>query len=275
MVGIALWFHPARPQRAGSETGGAAVPTLAPSSPPIGGRAGISFAWLGQRGVAGRRIAGRVLHGGQPVANAVVRLTTEELHVGEWPIAQAETDDAGRFDLGARPASQYQVVAQAEGLVAAGTIVDLRELDPRPAPDALTIELRDCDLVVRGTVRDAAGGVIIGAHLRAGSYASEFGTTSSDEEGRYRLCVSAGPVHIEAGADGYGTLLKHTRGRREVTLDFALVPEVVIAGRVVVDGEGEGAPVGGAVVATSRAWSRRAPPTAASAWRGSWPAPIS
>jgi len=245
LVGVVLWLRPSRRPPAGSAPDVAAVAERTPASKQVGGRAVVPFAWLGQRGVAGRRIAGRVLHAGQPVAKAAVRLTTQELHVGEWPVAQVESDDAGRFDLGLRPASQYRVVAQAEGLVAAGAVVDLRAPDPRPPPDALTIELRDCDLVVRGTVNDAAGGVIVGAQVRAGSYSWEFGITASDEEGRYRVCVSAGPVHIEAGADGYGTVVKHTHGRGEVPLDFQLAPEIVIAGRVV---DGEGAPIGGAVV---------------------------
>lgn len=241
---IALRLRPAPPQRAGAAPD-VPVAQRAPSARPARGPVVVPFAWLGQRGVAGRRIAGRVLHAGQPVAHAIVRLTTEELHVGEWPVAEVEADDAGHFDLGPRPATRYRVVAHADGLVAAGASVDVRALDPRPAPDALTIELLDCDVVVSGTVRDSGGGVIVGARVRAGTYASEFSTTVSDAEGRYHLCVSAGPIHIEAGADGYGTELRHTRGRREARMDFALSPELVIAGRVV---DGEGTPVEGAVV---------------------------
>jgi hypothetical protein len=243
-LSVALWLRPARIQRSNVARDIASAKPAA-SRRLVGAPIAMPFAWLAQRGVAGRRIAGRVLHAGQPVAHAVVRLTTEELHVGEWPLAQVETDDAGHFDLGPRPATRYRVVAQAEGLVAASATADLRALDPRPAPDALTIELLDCDVVVSGTVRDAGGGVIIGAHVRAGTYASEFGTTVSDAEGRYHLCVAAGPIHIEAAADGYGTALQHTRGRREAHMDFALSPESVIAGRVL---DPDRSPVEGAVV---------------------------
>jgi protocatechuate 3,4-dioxygenase beta subunit len=244
-VALALWLRPARRPPAGHGPTVAAVPPRPPSPRPAAAGARAAFAWLGQRGVAGHRIAGRVVHAGKPVANAAVRLTTQELRVGEWTLAEVKTDAAGRFDLGRRPAILYRVVAQADGLVAAGAEVDLRAVDPRPAPDAVTIELRDCDVVVGGTVRDAGGGVIIGAHIRAGTYASDFGITSSDGEGRYRLCASAGPMHVEASADGYGTVVEHAHGRRDVSVDFALAPELVIAGRVV---DADGAPVDGAVV---------------------------
>lgn len=213
---------------------------------PIGNLVGFAFDWLGQPGVLGHRIAGRVVHAGAPVGRARTRLVTEELHVGEWVLAEVETDEAGRFDFGNRPATRYRVVAQAEGLVASGQVVDLRAPELRPAPDALEIELRDCTLVVSGTVRDAAGGVIVGARVRAGTYAEEFGGTVADAQGRYRVCLSAGPVHIEASADGYGTVLEHRQGRRELRVDFALSPEVVIAGRVV---DASGGPAGGVAVA--------------------------
>lgn len=225
----------------GSEKAGA--PELTP--PPGLAQPARALAWLWQRGAEGRRIAGRVVHAGRPVAKATVRLATEELRVGEWVLAELETDRDGRFDFGSRPPIRYQVIAQAEGLVAGGVAVELRARDPRPPPDDLTIELPACELVITGTVRDAAGGVIAGARVRAAARAELFANVLSDDQGNYRVCLLAGPAHLEAAADGYGTELEHTRGRRTARVDFALSPEVAIAGRVV-DGSGE--PVAGAAV---------------------------
>jgi hypothetical protein len=246
VAGMALWVTRARPredavgrQDPARDRAFAPARMRAPERPPP------ALAWLWQKGFAEKRIAGQVVHAGRPVAGAVVRLTTEELRIGEWVLADVETDDAGRFDFGARPPTQYRVVAQARGLVAGGVLLDLRARDPRPAPGDVTVELRDCELHISGTVRDAAGGIIAGARVRAATRSEVFGGVLSDEQGRYEVCLLAGPAHIEAAADGYGTGLEHTRGRSAARVDFALSPEVAIAGRVVDDA---GAPVGGAVV---------------------------
>jgi Carboxypeptidase regulatory-like domain len=243
---LAMWLLRERPGDTEPDQGSARGPGLAPSLPQPGEQRGAhALAWLWQRGVDGRRIAGRVVHAGRPVAKAIVRLTTEELRIGEWALAELETDEDGRFDFGTRPATRYQVVAQAEGLVAAGVVVELRTRDPRPAPDDVTIELRDCELVITGTVRDAAGGIIAGARIRAASRSDAFAGVLTDEQGNYKLCLLAGPAHVEAAADGYGTALDHARGRSAARVDFALSPEIAIAGRVV---DGAGRPVGRAVV---------------------------
>jgi hypothetical protein len=246
LLAVLVFLRRETPRSSSSAAAASGVETRTGRMMPIGDLVGFAFDWLGQPGVRGHRIAGRVTHRGMPVAKAKTRLVTEELRVGEWILAEVATDETGRFDFGARPATRFRVVAQAEGLVASGLAVDLRAPDLRPAPDALEIELRDCTLVVSGTVRDAAGGLIAQAHMRAGSFAEEFGGTVSDAEGRYHLCLSAGPVHIEASADGYGTALEHRQGRRELRVDFALSPEVVIAGRVV---DESGAPAPGVAVA--------------------------
>jgi hypothetical protein len=104
VVGVGVWLgHGPRTSRSSSGRASMPAPSLRTARivPP--------FAWLGQRGVEGRRIAGRVIHAGRPVPNAVVRLTTEALGVGEWPLAEVETDEAGRFDLGVRSAIRYLV----------------------------------------------------------------------------------------------------------------------------------------------------------------------
>ena len=246
VAGLALWLRREQPpgtavERRGPVRDRALAPARmrAPARPPP------ALAWLWQKGLAQRRVAGRVMHAGRPVAGAVVRLATEELRIGEWVLAEVETDGAGRFDFGPRPPTRYRVVAQAKGLVAGGVLLELRAREPRPAPGDVTIELRDCELLISGTVRDAAGGVIAGARVRAGTRAEVFGGVLSDEQGNYEVCLQAGPAHVEAAADGYGTALEHTGGRSAARVDFALSPEVAIVGRVV---DGAGAPVGGAAV---------------------------
>ncbi len=243
--GLALWVSRGRaPETAISPQGQALDRAFAPVRMRVPELPAPGLAWLWQKGVA-HRVAGHVVHAGRPVGGAVVRLTTEELRIGEWVLAEVETDDEGRFDFGPRPGTRYQVVAQAKGLVAGGVVLELRARDPRPPPGDVTIELRDCELVVSGIVSDAAGGVIAGARVRAATRSEVFGGVLSDEQGRYEVCLLAGPAHIEAAADGYGTALEHTRGRRAARVDFALSPEIAIAGRVV---DEAGAPVGGAVV---------------------------
>jgi hypothetical protein len=90
----------------------------------------ISFAWVGQPGIAARRVAGRVVHDGNPVPRAAVRLATRELLIGEHTLRAATTGDDGRFEFRGVPALRYNVVAQAEGLAAGYEAVDLRLPEP-------------------------------------------------------------------------------------------------------------------------------------------------
>ena len=243
--GVALWMLRGRSREAALGEPGPAGRAIAPSQVRAGEQQGPRTPWLWQRDLGARRIAGQVVHAGRPVAGAAVRLTTEELRVGEWVLAEIESDRDGRFDFGPRPATRYRVVAQAKGLVAGGVVVELRTPAAQPAPDDVTVELGDCELTISGTVRDAAGGIIAGARVRAGSRAEAFGAVLSDEEGRYQVCLPAGPAHLEASAGGYGTVMQHTGARRLALVDFALSPEVALSGRVV---DQAGKPVAGAVV---------------------------
>src|SRR5262249_7862359 len=147
----ALWLRHAPPPAGGTDP----APLSGAAPPPgrlAGERPGPRLAWLGQRGVARPRIAGRIVHPGRPVPRAGGRLAPEEIRIGEWALGQVIADDAGRFDLGVRAATLYRVVAQADGFAPGSELVDLRAPDPRPRPDDLTIELPDCGLAIAGSV---------------------------------------------------------------------------------------------------------------------------
>src|SRR5262249_48613038 len=150
----------------------------------------------GQPGLPRRRIAGKVVHAGAPIAGAAVRLTTATLHVGAWSLAEIQTDESGRSDLGEWPATEYRVVAQAHGLRAAGATAALRAAPSRPPPDELVIELGECEQVVSGTVRDSAGGVIMAAKVRGAPDGRTFAVVAADEQGRYELCAPAGDLQL-------------------------------------------------------------------------------
>ena len=202
--------------------------------------------WTGQIGLAARRVAGRVVMDGQPAGAAVVHLTTDDTSVGDWTLLSLLADDAGRFDFGQIPAGAYHVRAEKPGRVAGDAAVDLRDPDPRPAPDGLVIELGPCAMRVHGTVRDAAGGIVARARMRALQPVNRFlAHAVADEEGRYEVCAPSGPVQVEAAADGYGTGIERATGFADVRVDIDLHPEVVVSGLVL---DEDGLPVAGAQV---------------------------
>src|SRR5262249_10761874 len=104
-----------------------------------------------------------------------------------------------------------------------------------------------CAMRVFGTVRDGAGRPLALARVRATrSWFIYLANAVADAAGNYEVCGPSGTVHLEASAAGYGTQTTHRTDVRELHVDFALPPEVVIAG--VVLGEG-GVSVDGAQVA--------------------------
>lgn len=215
-------------------------------------------AWLAQRDVKPRRIAGRVvLADGSPVNGAAVELASIATTGGIAVPARVTTNAAGEFDFGWRAALTYAVTAMAAGKTGATQAVDLRDPTTAPPPDKLVLELGPCDHAVFGTVRDASGGPIEGARLTwltagagaVGDTPPIWGSaTLSNATGAYELCVVGGRqiVITEVSADGYGAVVYQTGvwGRRK--LDFALVPESTIVGRVI--REDTGAPVAQALV---------------------------
>lgn len=209
------------------------------SSSASTGDADAAFAWWGQRDVATRRIAGRVTFQGAPVAGAIV-----ELDGLVDTVATRTTNAKGEFDFGPRVAMEWVVTASATGKTGMRMRIDSR--DPHASPDKLELELGACDAALSGTIRDASGGPIAKARVRRIAMGKEVvlhgSSATSDDNGAYELCVNArwpGWVAVEVSADGYAALVFRRVVPGRITADFALVPEAVIAGRVVRDDNGE------------------------------------
>jgi hypothetical protein len=190
-------------------------------------------AWLAQAGVAPRRIAGRVVFRGAPVAGATVELASLASESGLTPAPQRTTNASGEFDFGSQRAMPWSVRASAPGKAGGRVDIDLRNPRANPAPDHLELELGACTAAMIGTVRDASGGPIAKAKV-AGQAAA--GQAVTDEKGHYELCIEPrwpGWVTGEVSADGYAAISFSTVVPGRIEIDFALVPEAVIVGRVV------------------------------------------
>ena len=242
-----------RAERAGAvPAAGAAIERRADASPSasaagegeLGARASTGEAppaWLAQPGAARRRIAGRVTFHGAPVAGATVELASLASESGLVAAPRRVTGADGTFDLGPRLAMAWSVRATAPGRAGAAVDVDLR--DPRAQPDRLELALGTCDTAMVGTVRDASGGPIAGARITSITPDVAFGfAVETDARGAYELCVEPrwpGMVGVEVSAAGYGAIIVNSLVLGRTTVDVALVPEAVIAGRVVRDDTGE------------------------------------
>ncbi len=215
--------------------GGGALTTRAQASP-----SGVLLpAWLGQPGVAPRRVAGRVLLEGAPLAGARVRLEPEPLPAGQRADERVTGED-GTFDFGPRPALMHTVSASAPGRTGDVKDVDLR--DPTAHPDSLELRLTGCAARLVGHVLDSARGPIEHAEVRP---ARGLGVESNGR-GEFELCVRPGSSSLHVDAEGYGPLSLKVLVFGRTSRDIVLIPEAVIVGRVV-DLE-TGAPVAGALV---------------------------
>lgn len=210
--------------------------------------------WLGQPGVEARPIAGQVTYQGTPVEGATVELASLASESGAVMAPRRTTGADGAFDFGLQPALEWSVRATAPGRTGAAITVDLRNPVSRPPPDRLEIELGPCDAAMFGRVRDASGGGIAGARLArlatgGGTNVPGGVAVETDATGAYELCVERtwpGLLRVGVSADGYGAIVFRGMVLGRVKVDFALVPEATIVGRVVRDDSGE--PVGGAHV---------------------------
>ncbi len=201
---------------------GTAPPTVAGVTLP---------AWFGQRGAPVRRIAGRVTFAGAPLAGATVELGSVLSDAGILSAALRRTGEDGRFDFGMQPPARYTVAASAPGHSPVVQTLDAR--DPTTPSDRLELSLGGCESALFGQINDASGGIIAGARLCfAPSRAAA--CTSSDEHGRYELCVGSQLFSVAVSAKGYGAIQHDIfNGGRRVRQDFALTPEAIIVGRVV------------------------------------------
>lgn len=215
--------------------GGGALTTRAQTSLS----ASLLPAWLGPPGVAPRRVAGRVLLEGAPLAGARVRLEPEPLPAGQRADERVTGED-GTFDFGPRPALMHTVSASAPGRTGDVKDVDLR--DPTANPDSLELRLTGCAARLVGHVLDSARGPIERAQVRP---ARGLGVESNGR-GEFELCVSPGSSSLHVDAEGYGPLSLKVLVFGRTSRDIVLIPEAVIVGRVV-DLE-TGAPLAGALV---------------------------
>lgn len=194
-----------------------------------------------QTGVEERRIAGRVVAEGDPVAGAAVAL------IGSDPEpVRAATDERGEFDFGPRPAGTYVVVAETPGRAGALVAVDLRKPVVPERIARLELALSPCRRMVVGRVTDAAGLAIAGA--RVSFDVAGVLSTVADANGRYRLCrPERAGLTVDVGAPGYGTRTLEARWSQDTAhLDVVLLPEVTLEGTVVAADTGR--PLGGATV---------------------------
>ena len=208
-------------------------------------------AWLSQPGVMPRRIAGRVTFRGAPVRGATVELASLATESGLVAPLRRSTNEAGEFDFGPQSAMEWSVRASAQGKTGAALSIDLRNPVVAPPPEELEIELGACEAALIGTVRDASGGPLKGARvarLASGGVSRVPGGVAAmtNEQGAYELCVERiwpGRIVVEVSADGYGAIVFAGIVLGRVTVDFALVPEATIVGRVVRDDTGEPVPL--------------------------------
>jgi hypothetical protein len=150
------------------------------------------------------------------------------------------TDGLGRFDLGLQTATNWFLTVTAPGLTPVIRYVDLRGAPPPTveghSPAALIISLSLCSAIVRGTVRDAGGGPIVGAEVSlAASWKNGGVTATTDASGRYEHCVptTGAPVLtyiLVVAAAGYGTV-ETVAPKKTRVFDFQLEPHATIAGR--------------------------------------------
>lgn len=218
--------------------------------PEPSGRAGdpgdSSPVWLAQPDVAPRRVAGQVTFARAPVSGATVELANLATESGVAAPLRRTTGADGRFDFGLQAAMEWSVRASAPGKTGATQTLDLRNPVLAPPPDRLEIELGACEAALVGVVRDASGGPI--AHARVARLAR--GTSpvpggvavDTDDQGAYELCVEKswpGRILVEVSADGYGAIVFTGLVLGRVAVDFALVPEATLVGRVVRDDTGE------------------------------------
>ena len=191
--------------------------------------------WLAQPDAPARKIAGRVTYGGAPVAGATVRLAGMTIDIPSPPggvppsreVATLTTAADGKFDFGTRPAASWLVSAEAASKTPSSVLI--RSAAPAEKSEQIEIELGDCRSHLVGTVVDASGGGVAKARLSVHGT----GGVEASNSGEYSLCVPVGDFSVRVEADGYGAIEQRLHLVGELRHDFELVPESVLAGKVV------------------------------------------
>ena len=205
-------------------------------------------------------IEGRVVVAGRPVVNAQVSATPQ--YHGSLP-GEAVSDGEGRYRIGPLTAGAWRVQATGPG----GLYTRRPGTVTTEAGQTATLDIELTDLadapIVSGTVTFADTGMpAAGAEIAGGSlaqYADDgpHWTAVTDEQGRYRLALPAGPVMVAymANLEGYDWQGAEPRNHQidlapgGATADFVLHPagEAVAPVPCFAIGPG-GEPVAGALV---------------------------
>ncbi len=187
-------------------------------------------------------LEGQVQDAASRGVRAHVLLRPEAESVSAPPLV-ADTDSAGAFAFRGLAPGRYVALAWSE----AGdhTQVTLTLVAEKAR---VTLRFTNAGAIATGLVRDAAGGVVVGAEISAASgsagLATVVGVGFSDAAGRYRLRLPAGGYLLTARMAGYararGVLHVGAGGGEH---DFQLMPAASISGHVAF---ADGRPVTGA-----------------------------
>jgi len=156
----------------------------------------------------------------------------------------AVTDEDGRFELADLPDGPVAVTANAWGFSPMPGELGARHINVRADnPTArVSLRLRVGGVEIRGIVKDATGGVVEGALVRAGAAGQQdeqwtYGgsTVPTDEEGKFVLWADDDPwLVLEASAPSYATAkITALRRRTHPEYEFTLEPESTISGIVI------------------------------------------
>jgi hypothetical protein len=152
-----------------------------------------------------------------------------------------ETDGAGRFDFPPLRAVGTSLVASASGHA---TLT--QDIEWGPGGAAVSQEMRlepalEQAASVRGSVRDVYGGPVSGAvvSMVRDLEQTRQGVSMSQADGSFALTVEGGSGLVCAHADAYARICQDTSAPSEGNT-LVLMPASGIAGRVLVDGTGDG-----------------------------------
>jgi hypothetical protein len=188
-------------------------------------------------------IAGRVTDGklAIPAAAVCARASSDKLVSADTRTPFCTTTDGdGNYVLRDLPSARYRIDAAANGYRPARYVDAKRDdalsLKAGDARTKIDLVLEHGGVLVRGVVKDIAGGGVPGAHvtLASGSEWAPSATTfaTSDAKGEFSAWLAPGRLFAVAQADGYG------RGTKEAVapgqlVEIIITPESVLQGLVV------------------------------------------